>query len=80
MEIFIKDIQGKHIRIQTSASSTIREVKQKFQKVSGIQAGEQRFLYEGQQLADNKTLNDYKVRHNASMQCSMRLSGGSAMN
>ena len=42
-------------------SKTVKELKEKISKVSGIEASNQRLIYKGRILKENRTLESYKV-------------------
>ncbi|GKV30178.1 hypothetical protein SLEP1_g39023 [Rubroshorea leprosula] len=52
---------GKRIGLEVEASDTIGLVKTKIQENENITPNQQRLIYNGQQLEDSRTLEDYKI-------------------
>ena len=76
MKIFVKTLTGKTITIQTSSFDTIEKVKYKIQDQEGISYDQQRLIFAGDQVEDNRTLADYKVYNNSVFHLILRLRGG----
>lgn len=71
--IFIKTLTGKTITVETELSDTVLAVKQKVQKQEGIPPEQQRLLFTGKQLEDDRTLADYAVKDNSVLHLVLRL-------
>lgn len=78
MQIFVKTLVGKSIPIDVTPDQTIREIKEKLFEKEGIPVEQQRFIYAGKQLEDEKTIADYNVTKDATFHLVLRLLGGSA--
>jgi ubiquitin len=76
MQVFVKALTGKNITLEVNPEDTIERLKQKIQEREGIPPSEQRLIFSGKQLEDNKTIQDYNIQKDTTIHLVLRLRGG----
>lgn len=75
MQVFFKTPSGRTITLNVGKKDTIKNIKKTYQKIEGSDISNQRYLWAGRQLDDEKSLGDYKIDKESTIQVIGRLRG-----
>ena len=67
---------GKTFCFVVESSDTVLSLKQKIRERATVSPEEQRLVYAGKQLKDERTLGDYNIQNHSTIYLVIRLGGG----
>ncbi|KAG6391339.1 hypothetical protein SASPL_149093 [Salvia splendens] len=77
LQLHVKTLTGKEIEIDIEPTDTIDRIKERVEEKEGIPPVQQRLIYAGKQLGDDKTAKDYNIEGGSVLHLVLALRGGS---
>ena len=75
-QIFIRNLQGRTLTIVVRKEDSVQDLKENIQDKEGVPPNEQRIIYGAKQLQDDRTLSDYDITKDATLDLVVRMRGG----
>jgi len=76
MLIKVRTLTGKEIELDIEPDYRVAQIKEKVEEKEGIPPVQQRLIYGGKQMADEKTASDYSLEGGATLHLVLALRGG----
>lgn len=71
--VYVRTLTGRVVNIEITMESTVRDLKRRYHDLEGIPVDQQRLLFSGVQLEDNRTLSSYNIESGGNIFSVLRL-------
>ena len=76
MRLQVKTLTGKEIEIDIEPTDTIERIKERVEEKEGIPPVQQRLIFAGKQMNDDKTAKEYNIEGGSVLHLGLALRGG----
>lgn len=76
MFIKVKNLAGRIAQIEVNSEDTVERLKELIEEKEGIPPEQQRLIFGGRSIADEKKLSDYKIESGNTLHLVLSLRGG----
>ena len=76
MQIKVKTLTGKEIEVDIETNTKVEVIKERVEEKEGIPPTQQRLIFSGKQMSDEKTATDYKIQAGSVIHLVLALRGG----
>ncbi|TKA83697.1 Ubiquitin-like protein 1 [Friedmanniomyces simplex] len=76
MQIKVRTLTGKEIELDIEPDDKVTRIKERVEEKEGIPPVQQRLIYGGKQMADDKTAAEYSLEGGATLHLVLALRGG----
>ncbi|KAJ8102154.1 ubiquitin-related domain-containing protein [Lipomyces tetrasporus] len=76
MLIKVKTLTGKEIELDIEPTDKVARIKERVEEKEGIPPSQQRLIYGGKQMADDKPASEYNLEGGATLHLVLALRGG----
>ncbi|KAK9462262.1 ubiquitin-like protein 1 [Lipomyces oligophaga] len=76
MLIKVKTLTGKEIEMDIEPTDKVQRIKERVEEKEGIPPSQQRLIFGGKQMADDKSATDYNLEGGATLHLVLALRGG----
>ncbi|USP77801.1 neural precursor cell expressed [Curvularia clavata] len=72
----VRTLTGKEIELDIESDYKVSKIKERVEEKEGIPPAQQRLIYGGKQMSDDKTAADYQLEGGATLHLVLALRGG----
>ncbi|KAK4444295.1 ubiquitin [Podospora aff. communis PSN243] len=76
MQLKIRTLTGREIELDVEPTDKVAQIKEKVEEKEGIPPAQQRLIYGGKQMVDDKTASDYQLEGGCTLHLVLALRGG----